>query len=203
MKRDRKLPAPSRRDGVVDAALRIIARDGFEGATVRAIAREAGCTTGVPMHHFAGKDDLLFAALERVLGILDRGPMGRAPGPDALADLREVLREGLPLDEERQAAWRIWLHCITQALSRPRFAAEHRRRYGAIREWLADTLRRAQRAGQVPRGLDPTVEAERLLSGVDGIGTHAVLEPESFPRDVQLALLERHLRPLIAPAKSH
>jgi len=197
MPKPSKPPLLTRRDSVVDAALRIIARDGFEGATVRAIAREAGCTTGVPMHHFADKDELLFAALERILAILDRGPMGRPPGPDALADLREVLREGLPLDDERRSAWRIWLHCVAQALSRPRFAAEHRRRYGAIRAWLAETIRRAQRAGQARRGVDAEIEAERLLSAVDGIGTHAVLEPESFPPKTQLALLERHLQPLL------
>jgi AcrR family transcriptional regulator len=186
-----------RREGVVEAALRVIAREGFEGATVRAIAREAGCTTGVPMHYFPTKDALLLAVLERIFAIPETGPMGRPPTDDPLGELREVLLDTLPRTEALRQAWRLWLYCAAQALHRPMVAAEHRRRYTRIRAWLTDAIARAKKAGQVRRDADPAVEAERLLSAIDGIATHAILEPKAFPEKTQIELMERHLEPLL------
>ena len=55
---------PERRAEIVSAAGRIIEQKGLEGASLRAIARELGCTTGVLTHHFVSKEDLLHAALD-------------------------------------------------------------------------------------------------------------------------------------------
>src|SRR5262245_21785277 len=47
---------------IVDATIRVIARDGLSGASLRSIAREIGYTTGVVMHYFKDKDELLIEA---------------------------------------------------------------------------------------------------------------------------------------------
>lgn len=55
----------TQRGRILDAALRVFARKGFKGASVREIASEAGVTTGAIYYHFADKDDLLAAAIKR------------------------------------------------------------------------------------------------------------------------------------------
>ena len=51
------------RAAAVRAALRtLVARNGFHGASMSAVAREAGVATGTAYTHYASKDDLVVAA---------------------------------------------------------------------------------------------------------------------------------------------
>ncbi|WP_370154737.1 TetR/AcrR family transcriptional regulator [Bradyrhizobium ottawaense] len=60
----------ARRRVVLDGAWRVFARDGLDGATMRAIATEAGCTTGAIYPLFPSKEaiyaDLLAESLDRL-----------------------------------------------------------------------------------------------------------------------------------------
>ena len=49
---------------LVAAALEVVARDGFHGATVNAIAQRAGFSTGAVYANFSGKDELFLAVFE-------------------------------------------------------------------------------------------------------------------------------------------
>lgn len=60
-------PAGSTRDRLIDAAFRVVARDGLEAASVKVIAAEAGVTPGLVHYHFAAKEAMLEAALYRGL----------------------------------------------------------------------------------------------------------------------------------------
>ena len=52
-----------RRAEVVAATRRVIARDGLDKASMRAIAQELGCTTGVLTHYFRDKEAMLDVVL--------------------------------------------------------------------------------------------------------------------------------------------
>ncbi|HMQ28716.1 MAG TPA: TetR family transcriptional regulator, partial [Acidimicrobiales bacterium] len=56
----------ARRGEIVRAAWRIIVRDGFDAATMAAIAAEAGFANGALKPYFATKHDLLVAAFEHL-----------------------------------------------------------------------------------------------------------------------------------------
>ena len=53
---------------ILDAAQRVLDRAGIDGATVRAIAKEAGYTPGALYAYYAGKDDVLAELLCQSLG---------------------------------------------------------------------------------------------------------------------------------------
>ena len=53
---------------ILDAAHRVLERDGIDGATVRAIAKEAGYTPGALYAYYPNKDDILADLLCRSLG---------------------------------------------------------------------------------------------------------------------------------------
>ena len=53
----------ARRDEILAATWRVIARDGIARATIRAIAREADCSRGILAHYFDDKADILGSAL--------------------------------------------------------------------------------------------------------------------------------------------
>jgi AcrR family transcriptional regulator len=68
-----KLPAhrPSRRQEIVDAAIKVFARTGFAETSVQDIADEAGVVPTAVYYHFAGKDQLFDVALQSVITELD------------------------------------------------------------------------------------------------------------------------------------
>ena len=68
----------ARRDEILSATWRVIARDGIAKATIRAIAREANCSRGILAHYFDDKADILGSAL--VCPIAGWRP-GWTPGP--------------------------------------------------------------------------------------------------------------------------
>src|SRR5438876_6509177 len=91
----------ARRDEILAATWRVIARDGIARATIRAIAREANCSRGILAHYFDDKADILGSALvmshRRVVARME----ARAAGLTGLAALRLVMLEALPPDEQR------------------------------------------------------------------------------------------------------
>ncbi len=60
-----RMPAAQRRDQLLDAALEIIARDGYGAVSIEGIARAVDVTRPVVYNIFAGLDDLLQALLDR------------------------------------------------------------------------------------------------------------------------------------------
>lgn len=58
------------RDRLVDAAIDTIAAHGAAGASLSAVAKQAGVSKALVLYHFKGKDELLATALETVLGAL-------------------------------------------------------------------------------------------------------------------------------------
>lgn len=60
----------TRRKLIVEAAKRVFVADGLEAASMRAIAAEAGCTTGALYPLFRGKEEIYAAVLSEQLGAL-------------------------------------------------------------------------------------------------------------------------------------
>lgn len=56
---------PSRRNELVDAAMRVFARHGFHGTGIEQVLQAAGVSRMTLYNHFASKDELIVAALER------------------------------------------------------------------------------------------------------------------------------------------
>lgn len=59
----RRAKGERRRRALIDATLRVVARDGVSGVTHRTVAREAGVPTTASTYYFASIDDLLCDAL--------------------------------------------------------------------------------------------------------------------------------------------
>ncbi|MCZ4078888.1 TetR/AcrR family transcriptional regulator [Rhodococcus sp. H36-A4] len=58
---------PSRREDIVDAAIRVFAAKSFSDASIQDVADEANVVPSAVYYHFAGKDELFELAMRRVL----------------------------------------------------------------------------------------------------------------------------------------
>jgi len=82
-----------------DAAIGQFAEHGVKGANIRAIAKDAGVSPGLVIHHFGSKDALRTACDEHVATLIrthKREAMAQGAGLDPLAALR-AQRQGVPL----------------------------------------------------------------------------------------------------------
>lgn len=186
-----------RRREIGEAVWRAIARQGIEAATVREIASEAGFSTGVLAHYFEDKDAMLLHALHVSIERAVRRAEARAEahGGDAVGvgTLRSVLVEMLPLDRERREEFGVWLQFWGRTASSEALAAELGHWYALWRGVLQALIEGGKRAGTVRADLDVASEAAALVAFVDGVGIQAFLDPQRFPPERQVALLDRHL----------
>lgn len=176
---------------IAGAVWRAVARRGIEAATMREIADEAGFSTGVLSHYFEDKDALILHALhvsiERAAGRIERR------GATGLEALRGVLREGLPLDDERRGEMRVWINFWGRATGSEALGREQSRWYTLWRAVVRDLLEECRRDGEVRPDLDCEQEAAALVALVDGIGIQATFEPDRFPPEEQTSLIDGHL----------
>lgn len=82
---DRKRVAPRRdssvsREAILEAAVRVTARDGLSSATLSAMAREAGTSKPLLLYHFGSRNELLRQMASRVLERLVHVAFGERSG---------------------------------------------------------------------------------------------------------------------------
>jgi hypothetical protein len=107
--------------------------------------------------------------------------------------LRRIFAEYLPLDDDRALEWHIWVAFLTRSVNNPRLTQEQRTWYEGFRNLLRDIILEGQQSGAFRADIDPREEADTLVALVDGIGVHAIREPQRFPPEYQTALMNRHL----------
>jgi AcrR family transcriptional regulator len=96
-----------RREEIAHVACQVVARYGFEQATVARIARAAGYTTGMVAHYYESKQDIILAGLRLILlRIEERLTRERASSQTALL---EVLSEALAIDAQRFTECAFWM----------------------------------------------------------------------------------------------
>jgi AcrR family transcriptional regulator len=91
--------AASPRERLLQAAREVVADDGLEGLTLRAIARRAGVSHGAPLRHFASLAALLAAVAADGFTRLTAAIDAHLSEVDAAAEA-----EGTPLDPRRRLA---------------------------------------------------------------------------------------------------
>jgi AcrR family transcriptional regulator len=68
-------PAHETRNRILESAIRVFGRNGFQKATLDAVAADAGMTKGAIYWHFKSKNDLFFAMLDQRFQQETAGPM--------------------------------------------------------------------------------------------------------------------------------
>lgn len=173
--------AEARRHAIGSALLRIVARDGIDGVSLRTVAAEAGTSLGMVQRQFASKDELMLSALrqtgeataERIRRVAFRAPI--------LGTLRRVADELLPLDEQRTIEARVYFAFTAKAATRPDFAkivVEQDQHFQAI---LTSTFQAAGQSGEIPPGHDHAALARMFSSVLDGVSLALLARPPGSP----------------------
>jgi AcrR family transcriptional regulator len=144
-----KLHTEVRRDQLTDATLAVVADHGLRGLSLAAVARRVGLTPSAIYRHFASKDAMLDAVLERLRErLLGAVAAARAETDDPVEALRRLLRRHMQLIRLNRALPRIVLS-DDYHLGHP----ERRERllgvFSGYLDGVADIIRQGQRLGSI------------------------------------------------------
>jgi AcrR family transcriptional regulator len=189
-----------RRDEILSATGRVIARDGIAGATIRAIAREASCSSGILAHYFADKQDILGSALvqchRRVGARMDAAAAGLA----GLAALRVTMLEALPLDDERDLEAQIEISFWGRALGNAELRELQHSEFDRWCRRLRGHLEEAAERGELRPGCDVDLATHQLVVLIDGLSAERVLYPDRAGPARQVEMLDQVLSAFRATA---
>jgi AcrR family transcriptional regulator len=193
------VPAPTdheaRRRDVSEAVWRVLARHGFDGLTLRAVAAEMSASTGLLTHYFPSKQALIRHALQISEEHSAKRPRREADA-QGLAALRAALLDVLPLDPALTVMNRVWVSSWDVALGDRELGAAERARYKRWRARLRPLVEAAQRAGELPPSADPDDLAATAAAFTHGLVVQALFDPRTFPHSRQVALLDAFLESL-------
>jgi len=189
-----------RRAEIVEAMLRVMARQGYAKASVAAVAREAGLAPGLLHYHFRTKQEILLALIDRLAGgVRARFEASRARSPRGRvhAWIDAHLAMGRGAEPEAVACW---VALGNEAISEPEVRAAYVRVIESDRALLESLVRDALQA-EGARTADARRIAAGLLAAVEGAFRLAILAPEAIPGGSAASTVRQMADGLLAAAK--
>jgi AcrR family transcriptional regulator len=164
--------SPDRRRELLDAAVRVFARKGFQAARVGDIAEEAGVAHGLLYHYFRSKEDVLETIFRETWQLL-------------VAETERIESSGSPLREQLRRFARVYLGSwlvtpdvigvLVREIARSPQVGERVDEIGAVFRALQRMIEAAKRRGEVRAGCDPTFATWVVYGALEEILTGWVL----------------------------
>ncbi|MGW0081668.1 TetR/AcrR family transcriptional regulator [Streptomyces sp. NPDC003393] len=169
---------PERRQRIIDAAIRVVGRQGIAGLSHRSVAAEADVPLGSTTYHFATLDDLLVAALRQAeegfaKAVATRGGL-TDPHTDLPTELAGLMGEWLAGDRTGvELEYELYLAALRRPALRPVAA-----------EWAEDL------AVLLAHHTDP-LTARALVALMDGICLQVLLTDTPYDERYAREVLRR------------
>lgn len=170
------------RAALLEAAVRVIARDGFDGLTYRAVGQEAGTAHGLVSYYFGSREALIHEAAQWASrrAIESANLLAGAEVTDFARDLAASVEQDLD-------AHMFQYELDLQARRRPAIGREMQSLYRVYCELTLDSLRRM--------GIDASPALARLVfAALDGIVLQQVVDQDQDRTQQTLAALHHVLR---------
>ncbi|PSN20624.1 hypothetical protein C7271_01230 [filamentous cyanobacterium CCP5] len=169
------------RSRILLAARKVFAREGYAGATLDAIAAQAGLTKGAVYWHFTNKNDLFLALMEEHINLNMRVIPEQVQSSIAVpgeAGIAQLLGEMLAHIQGMPDWVQLYFEFVTQSREQEvqeMLSTETYQKGLARSQELAEQL---QAHGQINPDLDAFVVATFWTALVDGLMLHWKIDPE-------------------------
>ncbi len=101
-----------KRDQILEAALELLAAQGFRGTSTAEIARHAGVATGTLFHHFKTKEELINTLYLKIKTNMAESLLLPSPGVSGMRDeLHNIWHNYVSWALERRQEYRFMKHC--------------------------------------------------------------------------------------------
>lgn len=179
-------PAQTR---IADAAIRVIARRGFDVVSVRTVAQESGQSAGTVQYHYTTRQDLLVAALVRSVQRQGERVRAAAGAEDGYRrNLARSLRGLLPLEGACREDAAVWVSYGAAASTRDWLAELYWAVMRGFHHDIEEVLERAQHDGRLRDGLTPATAAPLVTALVNGLTLDHLNAPPETHEAMERAL---------------
>jgi len=176
---------------LVEAARRVLARDGFGGLTVEAVAAESGEYRDSIRYYFGSKAGLIAAVVDSLTHDQSLEALGKTQQAATGGSRIATLVEGDRRMAEDTAAYRDFYEILPHALKDGELRARMIELYG----WYRDVYVRGlgdESAGVGPEELDRY--AALMTAMIDGLALQKALDPDHVDLEALFALWDEMLR---------
>jgi AcrR family transcriptional regulator len=171
----------SARTRILDAAVKLIAREGINDVRIARIAMEAGVSASLLHYHFASRDSLLAEALEHSYELAGDIRLARGEEPESASErLMGMIDWCLPAPGSLHDDWMLWVELWLHAARKPDLRLTSARLYARMHDWFAEAIADGEATGEFKtEDRDRTVQ--RLLALIDGYGIRTLIEDPEMP----------------------
>ncbi|PZF86660.1 TetR/AcrR family transcriptional regulator [Jiangella anatolica] len=181
----------AKRAEVVDVALELFSRKGYDRTSFREVARLAGLSQSGLLHHFRTKEELFVEVLRRRDELNERFYDETVEHDVTIDGLTEIIKH----NSVEPGLVRLYVSMSaesTDATSPARqFFVD---RYQTLRADIAADIRRKQATGDLPDSLDPLTVASLVIAAADGLQLQWLLDPDQVDMGAMLEQLTVLLR---------
>src|SRR5881398_2228707 len=170
---------PDKPQAIIDAAIRVFARNGFYNSRVSDIAREAGIASGTIYLYFKTKDEILVTLFrEKMAEFVSGLRKDIAAEPDAPAKLRRLVRLHFETLEAQPDMAEVVQVELRQGQKFFRGASAHE--ISAYFDLIGSTLHEGMAAGQIRADLPVKIATKMLFGAMDQMATSWVLGKRGY-----------------------
>lgn len=175
----------ARQAQILDAAWRCFYRQGVQATTMEQIIAESGLSASAMYRYFAGKDDIIVAAISSSLSRVAALMQPILESPERLS-VQALLLQATSVIQNFSVRvgfnlTTIALHGWSEAQHNERLRGLMRGFYAAFRDRLAERVRRWQAEGEVAASADPQDVAQLLLSLLLGFVAQSAIVRDADP----------------------
>jgi AcrR family transcriptional regulator len=178
----RKNLAEIRREEIIAAFLKVLSEKGFDKATIREIAQEAGCTHRMLHHYFTTKEALVIAAVENFIASyapgLEQGLLKYNSPSEKMHAFFDLFMNPENFDLPQIQAW---VQTLALSDNHPAIMKSVRCWYDRIKGIIAEIVREGIEIGEF-RKVDPNAVAELILESSEGSALLAVVTRDDSTR---------------------
>jgi TetR/AcrR family fatty acid metabolism transcriptional regulator len=170
---------PDKPQAIIDAAIRVFARNGYYNSRVSDIAREAGIASGTIYLYFRTKDEILVTLFrERMAGWVAQVRREVASEPDAVAKIRRLVALHFQVLEGNPELAEVVQVELRQGQKFFRGASAHE--VSAYFEIISSILEEGVASGHVRRDVPIKVATKMLFGAMDQLATSWVLGKRKY-----------------------
>ena len=171
------------RSEIVQAALELFAEHGFARTSIAMIAKKASVSQGLMYNYYASKDALLQEIFERGWRDVQASFVVITPKKRTKPSLYDFIENTCRLTLKHQEFWRL-IHSLRGQTATMERIGE------SIIDFERMILQQLETFCTASESPDPSAEARLLFALIDGICTHLVRQPETYPLDDVLRILK-------------
>lgn len=183
---------------LVQAAWKVIATEGIEAATLRRVAVEDGCTTGLITHYFRDKNELVTCAYSKVLDMMIADAAAAIAAHDRVTDRLLAAIEAIePTRPSMREFTVVMMSFWAAAAYNQTYAQRCRDDYKRWRTLISGVITAGIDSGELRKNTDVVMLTDIVTLLSDGLSVGMTLTPTVYSTRHRRAIILKTLEPFL------